>query len=51
MGSKLSGLVAGGFDKLGYIPIATAVGQCAGQAQFRVEMAVNRRVDTKKDLV
>ena len=35
VGSKLSGLVSGGFDKLGYIPIATAVGQCEGQARFR----------------
>jgi len=42
VGSKLSGLVAGGFDKLGYIPIATAVGQCEGQARFRVEMALAR---------
>ena len=45
VGSKLSGLVAGGFDKLGYITIATAVGQCEGQARYRVEMAVDRQVD------
>ena len=51
MGSKLSGLVAGGFDKLGYIPIATAVRQCEGQARYRVEMAVNRKVNIKRDLV
>ena len=44
VGTKLSGLVAGGFDKLGYIPVATAVGQCEGQARFRVENAVNRGV-------
>merc|ERR1719228_895685 len=42
VGSKLSGLVAGGFDKLGYIPIATAVGQCEGQARYQVEMVLNR---------
>merc|ERR1719228_2036749 len=42
VGSKLSGLVAGGFDKLGYIPLATAVGQCEGQARYRVEMLLNR---------
>jgi len=42
VGTRLSGLVAGGFDKLGYIPVATAVGQCEGQARFRVENAVNR---------
>jgi hypothetical protein len=47
VGSKLSGLVAGGFDKLGYIPIATAVKQCEGQARYRVEMAINRQVDSE----
>ena len=35
VGSGLSGLVSGGFDKLGYIPLATAVGQCEGQARAR----------------
>ena len=35
VGSSLSGLVSGGFDKLGYIPLATAVGQCEGQARAR----------------
>ena len=44
VGSKLSGLVAGGFDKLGYIPISTAIGQCEGQARYRVEMALKRQV-------
>ena len=47
VGSKLSGLVAGGFDKLGYIPIATAVEQCEGQARYRVEMAIDRQVDSE----
>ena len=46
MGSKLTGLVTGGFDKLGYIPIGTAVVQCEGQARYRVEKAVDRRVLT-----
>ena len=36
MGSTVSGLVSGGFDKIGYIPIATAVGQCEGQARLRL---------------
>ena len=44
VGSKLSGLVVGGFDKLGYIPISTAIGQCEGQARYRVEMAIDRQV-------
>ena len=35
VGSTVSGLVSGGFDKIGYIPIATAVGQCEGQARQR----------------
>ena len=47
VGSKLSGLVAGGFDKLGYIPIAKAVEQCEGQARYRVEMAIDRQVDSE----
>jgi len=42
VGSKISGIVSGGFDKLGYIPIATAVGQCEGQARFRVENALTQ---------
>jgi hypothetical protein len=46
VGTKLSGLLTGGFDKLGYIPIATAVGQCEGQARYRLEKAVDRRVET-----
>ena len=44
VGSQLSGLVVGGFDTLGYIPISTAIGQCEGQARYRVEMAIDRQV-------
>ena len=35
VGSRISGLVSGGFDKLGYIPVTEAVGMCEGQARFR----------------
>ena len=35
-------MVSGGFDKLGYIPVSRAVGQCEGQARFRVEAALQQ---------
>ena len=35
VGRGISGIVNGGFDKLGYIPIAEAVGMCEGQARRR----------------
>ena len=35
VGRGLSGIVNGGFDKFGYIPIAEAVGMCEGQARRR----------------
>ena len=35
VGSRLTGIVSGGFDKLGYIPVAEAVGMCEGQARRR----------------
>lgn len=42
IGSTLSGLLSGGFETLGYIPIAEAVGQCEGRARYLVEHAVNQ---------
>ena len=42
VGSKLSGLFQGGFDKLGYIPIEKALEQCDGMARYRVEMLINK---------
>merc|ERR1711931_136793 len=42
VGSKLSSLVAGGFDKLGYIPLSAAVKQCDGMGRYRVEKALER---------
>ena len=35
VGRGISGLVSGGFDKIGYIPLSAAVGMCEGQARFR----------------
>ena len=37
VGTKVSGLVSGSFAKLGYIPLARAVGQCEGWTRYRVE--------------
>ena len=42
VGSQLSGLVSGGFSKLGYIPVSTALEQCEGQGRWRVETALQR---------
>lgn len=36
------GLVSGGFQKLGYIPVSQAVSQCEGKARKIVERAVER---------
>ena len=35
VGRGVSGLVSGGFDKIGYIPLSAAVAMCEGQARFR----------------
>ena len=35
VGRGITGIVNGGFDRLGYIPIAEAVGMCEGQARRR----------------
>ena len=35
VGSRISGMVSGGFDTIGYIPMAKAVDMCEGQARFR----------------
>lgn len=45
VGRGLSGIVNGGFDKFGYIPIAEAVGMCEGQARRRVESALVQITD------
>jgi len=39
---NVGSLVTGGFDKLGYIPVSTAVQQCQGLARTRVENTINR---------
>ena len=44
VGSGLSGLLAGGFDWLGYIPVEEAVQMCEGQARWRVEEEIDRKV-------
>ena len=41
---NVGSLVTGGFDKLGYIPVSTAVQQCQGLARTRVENTINRKV-------
>ena len=41
---NVGSLVAGGFDKLGYIPVSTAVQQCQGLARTRAENTINRKV-------
>ena len=41
---NVGSLVAGGFDKLRYIPVSTAVQQCQGLARTRVENTINRKV-------
>ena len=35
VGRGITGLVSGGFDKIGYIPLTAAVAMCEGQARFR----------------
>ena len=42
--SGLSDLVAGGFDTLGYIPVGEAVQMCEGQARWRLERELDRKV-------
>ena len=42
IGRPLSSLVSGGFDKLGYVPITQAIGECEGIARRRVEKALQR---------
>ena len=37
-----AGLVEGGFDKLGYVPIADALQRCEGKARYRVMSELNR---------
>ena len=44
VGSGLSGLVARGFDRLGYIPVAEAAQMCDGQARWRVEEEIDKYV-------
>ena len=39
---NVGSLVAGGFSKLGYIPISTALEQCQGQGRWRVETVIQR---------
>ena len=44
IGSGISGLLAGGFDRLGYIPVGEAVQMCEGQARWRLEKEIDRNV-------
>ena len=37
-----SDLVEGGFDRLGYIPLADAIEKCDGKARYRVMSVLNR---------
>ena len=45
---NVGSLVSGGLDKLGYIPLSSAVGQCEGLARNRGENTFNRNIVTDR---